>query len=281
MGRWALLILLGFLLLAMLSDQLVAAERTKRKKKRKVSADVKAASSSPAAMHHYQRGVMAHVQGDIQGAKHELRAAIDAKPDFAYAYYRLGFVLHEEREVRRAERKREGDRGKPATRVVDAPVQAAGTAGGVQAMLAKGDDPVELFRVAIGIDGRDESVYHALGQALRDDGRLAEANDAYLSVAVRVNPKSAQAYWGLGKLAALSRDEFESDPDDPDDPSHYYALAARLQPVEYQLDGTRIRRVEPNTPEREARREAEAKERRERFLSDVQAGNRQMRYAGE
>ena len=100
-------------------------------------------------------------------------------------------------------------------------------------------------------------------------------------MASRLNPQSAQAYWGLGKLAALSVDEFESDPDDPADPSHMYALAARLQPAEYKLDGTRVRRIEHQTPEREARIEAEAKARREKFLEDVKEGNRQMKFAGE
>jgi hypothetical protein len=90
----------------------------------------------------------------------------------------------------------------------------------------------------------------------------------------------AQAYWGLGKLRALIVDEFDSDPDDPEDPSHYYQVAARLQPVEYRLDGTRVKRVEPKTPEREAKLEQEAQEKRDRLLSDLHGGKRKMKFAG-
>ena len=64
-------------------------------------------TADPRAMQHHQRGVMAHVQGDIEGAKAEFRAAIGVSPSFAYAYYRLGFVLQEEKERLRQEQLRE------------------------------------------------------------------------------------------------------------------------------------------------------------------------------
>ena len=89
------------------------------------------------------------------------------------------------------------------------------------------------------------------------------------------------------QVHADTRDEFDSDPDDPDDPSHFYEIAvslspthllpwpmplhtatataekatthatspatqARLKPETFFADGSRIRLIEPMTPEREA-----------------------------
>ena len=90
------------------------------------------------------------------------------------------------------------------------------------------------------------------------------------------------------QVHAETRDEFDSDPDDPDDPSHFYEIAvslsptrllpwlplpmplhtatamaekatthahttqARLKPDTFFADGSRIRLIEPMTPEREA-----------------------------
>mmetsp|Transcript_37570 Transcript_37570/g.103680 ORF Transcript_37570/g.103680 Transcript_37570/m.103680 type:complete len:273 (-) Transcript_37570:232-1050(-) len=249
----------------------------KRRKKKKASgtADAGRAAMPPPgsrAMKHHERGVMAHVQGDIDGAKRELRAAIDAHPTFAYAYYRLGFVLHEQQEVRR-EAKAAAAKANGKARAL--PAAGEGEGGGED---EDEDDPVPLLRAAVGIDGRDEMAYHALGRALRDGGRYDEAGAAYLSVAARLNPQSAQAYWAMGKLAALTVDEFESDPDDPNDPSHHYAVAARLQPAQYLLDGTRQRRVEPGSEERKAK---EAQEKREALMAGIKDGSRQMKYAGE
>jgi len=61
--------------------------------------------SDDEAMRHHQRGAMAHAQGDMQGALKAFRQAVEAKPDFAYAYYRLGFILREEEERQRRRKK--------------------------------------------------------------------------------------------------------------------------------------------------------------------------------
>ena len=204
-----------------------------------------AAKSENAALQHHPRGVMAHVQGDATGAIAAFRQAIDAKPDFAYAYYRLAFVLREQ-EARRGRKKR----------------RAA-------------DDPVPLFRTATALDGADEMAYHGLGQALSDRGLLADAAETYRVVASRLNPRSAQAYWALGKVLARTRDEFDSDPEDPDDPSHFYELAASLRPVEFGADGSRTRRVKPEL----SAQEVQAK--REAVMHDLKTGKRRVRIAGE
>jgi hypothetical protein len=122
--------------------------------------------------------------------------------------------------------------------------------------------------------------------------------------ATSLNPKDAQAYWGLGKARAVGVDEFDSDPEDPADPSHCYAQASALRPSEFMPDGTRVRsseilhallcragspstraaqvkRVEPMTPEREESTEREAKVRREKFVSGLADGSRQLRYPGD
>ena len=123
--------------------------------------------------------------------------------------------------------------------------------------------------------------YQALGQALKDRTRFTEAAHVLHTVATQLNPRSAQAYWALGKVHALTVDEFDSDPDDPADPSHYYELASRLQPAQYRLDGTRVKWVEPMTPEREIKLQKEAKDKREKLISDLQQGKRSLNYAGD
>ena len=101
MRKWTVL-LLPTLLLLLTGGVLPAAGR---RRKRRASEQGREPSPPPPsaaelkAMSHHQRGVMAHVQGDPAGAKAAFRRAIGAKPDFAYAYYRLGFVLHEEEQV--------------------------------------------------------------------------------------------------------------------------------------------------------------------------------------
>jgi hypothetical protein len=122
-------------------------------------------------------------------------------------------------------------------------------------------------------------VRHALGRLLQDRTQHSEAAALY-EASTRLDPQNAQAYWALGNVRALGADEWEGDPDDPNDPSHCYAHAARLQPDEFRLDGTRVRRVEPNTPEREAERERKAGERRERLLRDLKEGRQDFKYAG-
>ena len=53
------------------------------------------------------------------------------------------------------------------------------------------------------------------------------------------------------------------------------------QPDEFNADGTRVRRVEPMTPEREAQQEEEAKERRQRVLQELKDGTRTLNVAGD
>jgi hypothetical protein len=121
-------------------------------------------------------------------------------------------------------------------------------------------------------------VHYALGQLLQRRERHSEAEAVYTGITISVNPQSAQAYWALGKVRAEGYDEWESDPDDVDDPSHCYAQAAALQPTEFQLDGTRIRRIEPMTPEREEEQNRRAIERRQRILQELKDGTRSLDY---
>ena len=76
--------------------------RGKKRGKRKPDASTVAAS-----MQYHQRGTMAHVHGDIDGAKQAFREAIKLKPDFAYAYYRLAFVMHEQAQQERLRQQKE------------------------------------------------------------------------------------------------------------------------------------------------------------------------------
>lgn len=255
----------GLLLLLLIVGTAAAAAKKRKKKAPPPDAATKT------AMTHHQQGVMAHVQGDPDGAVSAFGRAIEAKPDFAYAYYRMGFVMEEVRKSTSSSAK-EGAAGDGKRPPRKKPVKANPY-----------DDAAApaAFRAALAIDPSDEMAHIALGHALHDRARHGEAAAVFQGVTASVNPRSAQAYWGLGKVRADGIDEWDSDPDDPNDPSHCYEQAAKLQPAEFKPDGTRVRRVEPMTPEREERRDEEARERRQRVLQELKDGTRTMNVAGE
>ena len=236
------------LLLLLLSAVEPSAAKKKRTKK-KVKADGPPGAAEVEAMRHHQQGVMAHVQGDPKGAIAAFRRAVGTKPDFAYAYYRLGFVMEEQR------------RRKKAAAVDD-----------------DDDEALSAFVMAASLDPKDEMAAYALGDALHDRARHDEAERIFHGITTTLNPRSAQAYWALGKVRAVDIDEFDSDPSDPRDPFHCYEHAARLKPDEFQPDGTRVKRVEPMTPEREEREEREARERRQQVLAELKDGRRTLNY---
>ena len=212
------------------------------------------------AMKYHQQGVMAHVQGDPQGAITAFERAIETKPDFAYAYFRLGFILEEERKRRLQQQQHRVGSSEKKLHLADS---------------------LPLLRTALELDPSDEMTHIAIGQALHDRGRHTEAATVYEGITAALNPRSAQAYWALGKVRADGVDEWDSDPEDPNDPSHCYEHAARLKPDEFRPDGTRVKRVEPMTPEREEREDREARERRQRVLEELRDGTRTMSVAGE
>ena len=160
-----------------------------KKRRRKSQA---AARLTAAAMQHHQVGTMAHVHGDFDGAKKAFRDAIALKPDFAYAYFRLAVVIKEQAEQEKLRLQKSEE-----------PLRARLT-----------EDAVPVFRQAIALDGTDEMAYYSLGHVLKDRLDLQGAKELFSIIASRVNPRSAQAYWALGKVHAASRDEFDSDPDD-------------------------------------------------------------------
>ena len=223
-------------------------------------------------MRHHQRGTLSHAQGDLAGAITAFQHAISAKPDFAYAYYRLGFVMEE----RRSARKERAGKGSASAATVGELGQAAAAAAATTSEGTREDEAVQAFRSAVALDPADEMSRFALGQALKDRGRHDEAAAAFEHITVSLNTRSAQAYWALGQVRAIGVDEWDSDPDDPRDPSHCYEHAARLQPTEFRPDGTRVKRVEPRTPESVEREEREARERRQRVLQELRDGTRKM-----
>ena len=241
----------GLVLAVVVYWLLLAGVQAKKKKKRLEDESASPPSADKTlAMHHHQRGTMAHMQGDLVGAIEAFRSAIQAKPDFAYAYYRLGFVQHE---LRQANPKRAND------------------------------DPVPAFKAALALNPWDEMSHYSFGQALQDDERIAEAIAVFKGITSKINSKSAQAYWSLGKLLARGVDEFDSDsdPNAPDDPSLLFEQAARLNPMNFKPDGTRVRLVELRTPEVEQREEREVQKRRERILDEMHEGKHSFKYADE
>lgn len=188
----------------MLATLLLARPCTSAAKRRKRKSRA-AERMTAAAMQHHQVGTMAHVHGDFDGAKKAFRDAIALKPDFAYAYFRLAVVINEQaqQEKLKLQKSEEPRKARPA------------------------EDAVPVFRQAIALDGRDEMAYYSLGHVLKDRLDLQGAKEIFSIIASRVNPRSAQAYWALGKVHAASRDEFDSDPDDEEDPQHFYEKAVR------------------------------------------------------
>ena len=197
-----------------------------------------------AAADQHQAGVMAHVQGDHAGAVDHFKKAIEAKPDFGYSYYRMGFVLEEQR-------------------------QRAAKKGKSIEWRADKDEALIAFKTAHALDPSDEMAVVTLGMALQERHRHDESEEI-LKAGVQVNPKSATTHWALGRVRAATIDEFDSDPEDERDPSHCYEAAHKLKPDEFRPDGTRVRRVDaPKTPEQKRREEAEAEERRGRKLKEM------------
>ena len=247
---------LALLLLMLVGD--ADAARKRRKRKAANDASLTPPPEQSEAMRSHQKGVMAHVQGDPKGAIAAFKRATSLKPDFSYAYFRLAFVLEEMRQRSKQTRKEADD---------DEPLAD--------------DEALRAFRTAVALDPVDEMSQYSLGQALQHRDRHDEAASVFEGITGSLNPKSAQAYWALGKVRAKGLDEWDSDPEDPKDPSHCYEHAARLQPAEFQPDGTRIKRVEPMTPEREEREEREAREKRQQVLRDLNDGTRSLNVAGE
>lgn len=62
---------------------------------------------------------------------------------------------------------------------------------------------------------------------------------------------------------------------------HLARTQAMLKPETFSADGSRIRLIEPMTPERETRLDGEAQGRREAFLAGLNGGSTRMRVAGE
>src|SRR5262249_20796882 len=65
---------------------------------------------------------------------------------------------------------------------------------------------VAAFRRAIEFDGGDFQARHSLGQILQQQGRYAEAEQAYLG-AIKAQPASAPAYDALARLLATCPDD--------------------------------------------------------------------------
>ena len=140
-----------------------------------------------------------------------------------------------------------------------------------------------LFRAAIALDGADEMFYHALGQALRDRGRGGDRDGLAVYRAALSSTRAARR--ATGRWASCTRTaatSLRATPRTRPTRQQFYERAAALRPDEYGADGSRILRVEPNTPEREA-----ARSRGPRAPRGVPAGHegrhahRQLRRIGD
>src|SRR5262249_58466050 len=65
---------------------------------------------------------------------------------------------------------------------------------------------MELYQRAIEVDGGDFQARHGLGQVFQQEGRYAEAEQAYLG-AIKAQPASAPAYDALARLLATCPDD--------------------------------------------------------------------------
>ncbi len=146
---------------------------------------------------HYTLGVTFWQQGDFAAAVEELRAAIQAKPDYAEAYYTLGTVLKQQGELQRA-----ADALKEAIRLQPDFAGAHTTLAGVLRQLGDGEGAAAESRAGTELAKQKTSEQAALF-ATNSGRRLLKAGDldgavSQFRVAISAVPNYAVAHFELG-----------------------------------------------------------------------------------
>jgi serine/threonine-protein kinase len=172
-------------------------------------------------------------RGDWPAAEVAARRAIDIKPNYAMAYFRLGLVLQSRKDLPGADAalqkaaelagnaspywsfgvafQSKGD-GAAAASAYRKAADREGTAaafrrlGGCLRDLKDLPGAVAAFQRAIELDPADFQARHGLGQVLQQQGRYAEAEQAYLG-AIQANPGFVPAHDSLARLLATCPDD--------------------------------------------------------------------------
>jgi eukaryotic-like serine/threonine-protein kinase len=157
---------------------------------------------SPAALAAYGEGVEALWRGDSVAAAPALERAVEAAPGFAAAWVRLAAAYdglgYQERAVEAA-RRAVAELPRPAGRLgYEARAQLAALSG-------ESERAREILAALVARWPEDVEARVDLGEALGDEGRLAEAR-AELERAVERDPHHPRAWFLLGKLAILGGD---------------------------------------------------------------------------
>ena len=134
------------------------------------------------AVTHYERGVALAVEGKLDEAIAEYRAAIRIKPDLAEAHSSLGVALAEQGKLDEAIAEY-----RAAIRMPPDFAETHYFLGKALAVQGKLDEAIDEFRAAIRIEPDNAEAHFILGLALAGQGKLDEAIAEYRA-AIRIKP---------------------------------------------------------------------------------------------
>jgi tetratricopeptide (TPR) repeat protein len=145
---------------------------------------------------HNTLGLVLREKKDLPGAAAAFNRAVEIDPGYAAPYWNLGNVALLQGDVVAA-----GDAYRKAADR-EHPTSGAWRLGGyLREDLKRLPGAVAALRKAIELDPTDFVVRYFLGQILQEQGRYAEAKEAYLG-AIQAQPSSVLAYDGLARILA-------------------------------------------------------------------------------
>jgi serine/threonine-protein kinase len=156
---------------------------------------------------HTVLGLALRDENDLPGAIAAFQRSIDLDPAYAYPCWQLGDVFQLQ------------GNGAAAAEAYQKGADREGTAAAFRKLgvclrdlkdqpraAAAFQRAIELYQRAIDLDGGDFTARHGLGQVLQQQGRYADAEQAYLG-AIKAQPASAPAYESLARLLATCPDD--------------------------------------------------------------------------
>ncbi|HVF04762.1 MAG TPA: tetratricopeptide repeat protein [Frankiaceae bacterium] len=132
-----------------------------------------------------QKGLAAHVAGDVAKALEHYQNAVEAEPNNAYAIYNIGLIAQNRGDLAEAERRYR------AVLAIDPRFTAALFNLAIIRFDAKAyEESVDLYRRVIEITPNDANAHLNLGFALKELGRETQG-EAELKKAIKLNPQLA------------------------------------------------------------------------------------------
>jgi predicted O-linked N-acetylglucosamine transferase (SPINDLY family) len=141
---------------------------------------------------HYNLGVVWQDLGDVEEAKTSYRAAISLNPRHAGAHFNLSNVLQDEDELAEA-----AASYREAIALNPTDPAAHDNLGTVLHRLGRLDDAVASYTRALALQPGDPETHNNLGITLHEQGKLAQAEASY-HAALALKPDFAEAWSNLG-----------------------------------------------------------------------------------